>query len=1078
MGKTFCYWTVADGKHGQMAATMVASARQVGVTADFHIWTDTLSIDGANVHPCGTFDKTLYMFKFHFLRNEVSKLDYDYFVFLDADNYFVKNPGDLAEMMGSDKVFVQMENDCSPYRSKRGDWWSCPIGEYGKFLSEQGAKSDIYYNTNAGFWIVAKTAIAEFYERTTKFFEAAHKRGYRGFTEEPALAFVGHIMQDPKKRVFEDTSWLWASDWTGQWKDKIPEYREWQFEDYMSGEKKMVKPCIVHAMRSKEKMIQQHVDVMAKNKAQKDIAEKNKAPIKLDFDKDDTSNYFRMPNEVCVFDTLPPNDYRGSGISDRNTYLRLCEYYDKFKVKFFEYSTSNWVPKKEKYDINFGVHYQCYKQKRATYECLADFRRFYPDVPIVLISDNGDDFTDIATYFKCTYIHETTQSGNGITNVLKGDIKANTWLNRIKRTCELLTTVDYILYLEDDVITRDYISKNPNADIAGPSNPDDFRWSPQLISWLKTNRPDVEVNGLNGCGGTIFKRESMIKCFDNMPNFSEIGKHDDRLTWASDVMLTFLFMYNGFTSRRWLDQSEEPRGKNFGSTAFDHQNKHFYDKKWSPFYMSNLHLDNNKDFIFTACSDNIFKDQFIPFFASLRENTKFNQTIIVIDYGINDENMKFLIDNGIRVIPSYGKYEIVSDRFISINRYIQGQSVEGKIFCHYDCDVWFNKDISHIFELSRQKQSVLCTKDVWHCGFLHDCVSKEEHKEYNRNILFEVERRCGKVLQAGFVCGDSVFWKTYAEYLEKLLLNGYLKNSFGSDELVLNLMYFYKESIFHIMPIGYNTLPQWNIKDYDNTLYATDFHTDSVLGKIPNHREEVIAVHLSSAARNKKEFEHTDFKVKCAVKYQSYLKKLVNASPFQEKEDAIIQFGYRHLFPKLLDATNSKVICEVGVQWGNNLFNMVHNSNVSEAYGVDIWRNTENKAENDIGLSQEEQEKIYKHVTSVADSSNNRIKIIRDYSYIACDKFTDKYFDLVYIDGDHSYEGCLRDMMCWWNKVKDGGILSGDDYVLATTSVGVKFGVIQAVNEFVSKYNLRGCFFNTAGKDNKGSSPQWFIIKK
>jgi len=263
MSKKFCYWTVADGNHGKMAAVTVASARAVGVTADFHIWTDLEKIDGATVHPCGTFDKKLYMFKFHFLKNEVSKLDYDYFVFFDADNYFVKNPGNLSDLMApTDKVFVQMENDCSPYRSKRGDWWSCPIKDYGKFLNEQGAKSDIYYNTNAGFWIVAKTAIDEFYERTTKFFDAAHKRGYSGFTEEPALAFVGHIMQDPKKRLFEDTCWLWASDWTGQWKDKIPEYKEWEFEDYMSGDKKKVKPCIVHAMRSKDAMIAKYMQTI------------------------------------------------------------------------------------------------------------------------------------------------------------------------------------------------------------------------------------------------------------------------------------------------------------------------------------------------------------------------------------------------------------------------------------------------------------------------------------------------------------------------------------------------------------------------------------------------------------------------------------------------------------------------------------------------------------------------------------------------------------------------------------------------------------------------------------------------
>ena len=87
MPNSFCFWTIGDKKHGRMAATLVASARKAGVTADFHVWTDLPEIPEAIVHPCGDFDKTLYMFKFHFLKNEVSKLNYDHYFFLDADNH-------------------------------------------------------------------------------------------------------------------------------------------------------------------------------------------------------------------------------------------------------------------------------------------------------------------------------------------------------------------------------------------------------------------------------------------------------------------------------------------------------------------------------------------------------------------------------------------------------------------------------------------------------------------------------------------------------------------------------------------------------------------------------------------------------------------------------------------------------------------------------------------------------------------------------------------------------------------------------------------------------------------------------
>jgi len=780
-------------------------------------------------------------------------------------------------------------------------------------------------------------------------------------------------------------------------------------------------------------------------------------------------NYFRMPNCSCKFKHFPARDHRDESISDRIVYLELCQYYDRFKMSFDEYQSSNWVPDKEEFPINFGVHYLCHKQNRATFECLLAFRSYYPEVPIILVSDNGNNFRKMAEYFGCHYIHEAEQTGNGITNVLRNNDSINLWLYRIKRTCNILQNVDYILYMEDDVVTRSKITKNPNADIAGPSNPDDFWWSPQIIQYLKDRNPNIEINGLNGCGGTIFGRKAFLECFDNMPNYRELSKLDNRLGWASDVIITFLFLYNNKVSRRWLDQSEESRGKIFGSTAFDHQNKFYYNKKWNDHYLGNIELDDEQNFIFTACSDNIFKYQFIPFYASLKENTTFNGSLIVIDYGLSNNNLQILINNGIRVIPSIGKYEIVSDRFLSMNRYIQLLCDTNKIFAHFDCDIWFDKDINQIFDISRESANALCTKDVWHCGFLHDCVAKEEHKEYNRNVLFGIERKCGKVLQAGFICGNQHFWREYSEYLGKLL-TGYLKDVYGADELALNLMFYYWDHIC-VLPIGYNALPQWGIKDVGGELVATDFHTDlHWSGK--NHRESVLAVHFSSAVRGKEEYRHIDFKTRHKDLYDKYVEKLYKSERF-EKSEIVERFGFRYSFPTMLNLLNVEKLCEIGVCHGGNLFNMA-NSDVGEIWGVDIWKVTQNKSQNDVGLTQAEYNEIYDKVSKIAKEKG--INIIRDFSSNACKQFPDSYFDFVYIDADHSYEGCLQDIQNWLTKNKNGGILAGDDYVDAVSPVGTKFGVIEAVNEFVAainNYNL----IHTRGKDNKGSSPQWFLLK-
>jgi hypothetical protein len=241
-----------------MMATAIASARRSGVQEDFHVWTDR-EIPGAICHPCGAFDHSLYLFKIKFLLEEVSRLEYDYFVFLDADNFFVRHPGEGAfdKLLRQNPWFVQLESDCTSKFVARGDWWGCPIKWYPLLLRYHGVQSEKIYNCNAGFWIVRKEAIQKFYEKAMAFFQFAREELHLvNFTEEPPLAFVGHFVDDPERNNFASTHWIWASDWTGQFAGRLPTGSPWDFEDYMRGQKTRVNPAIVHAMRSKDALIQ------------------------------------------------------------------------------------------------------------------------------------------------------------------------------------------------------------------------------------------------------------------------------------------------------------------------------------------------------------------------------------------------------------------------------------------------------------------------------------------------------------------------------------------------------------------------------------------------------------------------------------------------------------------------------------------------------------------------------------------------------------------------------------------------------------------------------------------------------
>ena len=95
---------------------------------------------------------------------------------------------------------------------------------------------------------------------------------------------------------------------------------------------------------------------------------------------------------------------------------------------------------------------------------------------------------------------------------------------------------------------------------------------------------------------------------------------------------------------------------------------------------------------------------------------------------------------------------------------------------------------------------------------------------------------------------------------------------------------------------------------------------------------------------------------------------------------------------------------------------------------------------------------MYEDICKRFDRPN--IKIHRDFSYNVVDEFEDNYFDFVYVDGNHNYHAVLQDLRLYYPKIKDGGVMSGDDWSISgnrvkravrefTEEVGVKFSVKQ-----------------------------------
>lgn len=161
-------------------------------------------------------------------------------------------------------------------------------------------------------------------------------------------------------------------------------------------------------------------------------------------------------------------------------------------------------------------------------------------------------------------------------------------------------------------------------------------------------------------------------------------------------------------------------------------------------------------------------------------------------------------------------------------------------------------------------------------------------------------------------------------------------------------------------------------------------------------------------------------------------------------------------------------ICELGVCKGTNFYEMIKHG-PKLAVAVDSWIDDGTVSRNDGKFSREVLDKQYEDfVKSINDKPF--VKIYREYTFDAVRHFPDNFFDLVYIDADHSYQGCLRDIEDWYPKVKKGRFLLGDDYRrYEWKHTDIKFGVIEAVNDFVKKNNLQLLEMRKHG---------WGIIKK
>jgi|3_EtaG_2_1085321.scaffolds.fasta_scaffold09822_5 cephalosporin hydroxylase len=232
-----------------------------------------------------------------------------------------------------------------------------------------------------------------------------------------------------------------------------------------------------------------------------------------------------------------------------------------------------------------------------------------------------------------------------------------------------------------------------------------------------------------------------------------------------------------------------------------------------------------------------------------------------------------------------------------------------------------------------------------------------------------------------------------------------------------------------------------NLKGGFSELYSS---TEMSLDEIVLPDTAVVTLHSSQIRHEEKDIMPKDY----------LLQRLIDTYCPSTLPQTITRLTDRNEMDNLIRSLESPVIAEVGVQAGTN-FQLLLTENVKEAVAVDIWDKSETVAQNDQGYSKETLEGLYINFVRhhMADA---RVKVFKGFSVDVAKVFPDGYFDFIYIDADHTYEGCLADLRAWYPKIKQGGIIAGHDYIdiVGGHNDDVPFGVIQAVTEFSNQHVL------------------------
>jgi hypothetical protein len=163
---------------------------------------------------------------------------------------------------------------------------------------------------------------------------------------------------------------------------------------------------------------------------------------------------------------------------------------------------------------------------------------------------------------------------------------------------------------------------------------------------------------------------------------------------------------------------------------------------------------------------------------------------------------------------------------------------------------------------------------------------------------------------------------------------------------------------------------------------------------------------------------------------------------------------YYGVFSDIIEQNNYKNIAEVGIGYGTHAKYILNNNpHIEKLYLIDpVCYYTNDGFTSDIMSKEPEQvgnnfNELYNLITNELKPWDDKYVFFRNKSLeITPEQIPNESLDAVFIDGAHDYDNVFADLKFWIKKIRKGGQMLGDDYIMAD--------VKRAVNDFCSLNNI------------------------